>query len=308
MLTLTTSFKKNCFIILIYHRVLDEPDYMRSSEVDIAKFSWQMFLLSNYFNVLSLEAALSLQDKNALPPRAVCISFDDGYADNYLNALPILKKNNLTAIFFIANGYLNGGMMWNDKVIEAIRNIQDKNLDLSLFDLGEFDICDEMSKEKSAQEIILKIKHLDIDKRQSIADYIANLAGEMPENVMMSNTQLSELYESGMEIGGHTVTHPILATLDDQTALHEIQENKKFLEQILDTQLNCFAYPNGKPDQDYLSNQIGLVKSLGYKVALSTRWGVVDSSSDRMQLPRFTPWDENPVKFMLRMLYMYLRS
>ena len=105
--TLASGFgKKKKLFILIYHRVLDEPDFMRPGEVDKIKFAWQMELLSKYFNVLSMSDALEKIQKNTLPPRAVCITFDDGYADNYHNALPILKNNQLTATFFISSGYL----------------------------------------------------------------------------------------------------------------------------------------------------------------------------------------------------------
>jgi len=98
--------------ILIYHRVLDQADFMRPGEVDKQAFTWQMQLLARYFNVLSLNEALSGLQNDNLPPRAVTITFDDGYADNLHNALPILKQFGLSATFFIASGYLDGGRMW----------------------------------------------------------------------------------------------------------------------------------------------------------------------------------------------------
>ena len=122
----------------------------------------------------------------------------------------------------------------------------------------------------------------------------------------MTSTQLKALHSSGMEIGGHTVSHPILAKLDLDAAWLEIHNNKVFLEDLLNQSLRVFAYPNGKPNKDYLQEQIPLVKKAGYQASLSTIWGVSDYKSDIWQLPRFTPWDRTPVSFMLRMIKMYI--
>lgn len=114
-----------------------------------------------------------------------------------------------------------------------------------------------------------------------------------------------KLHKSGMEIGGHTVTHPILATLTPEQVRQEVQDNKKALEQLLDTKLQYFAYPNGKPNQDYLSEQIAIIKACGYEAAVSTQPRMSSKSDDRWQLPRFTPWDTSPIRFMLRITRMY---
>ncbi|MCK9606080.1 MAG: polysaccharide deacetylase family protein [Methylomonas sp.] len=287
---------------MIYHRVLDEPDFMRPGEVDKVAFTWHMRLLAKHFNVLSLADALDRMQNDTLPPRAVCISFDDGYADNYNNALPILRKFNLTATFFIANGFLNGGRMWNDTVIEAIRHYPGPVLDLTEIGLGQFDMIYETQKTQASCNVIQQIKHLPIEKRDQYTAYIAAQSQNLPDDLMMTSEQLTKLYRSGMEIGGHTVNHPILATLDDETANQEIQQNKLFLTQLLNVAPRFFAYPNGKPDTDYLQKHKQMVMQNGYQAAVSTHWGVATQNSDRWQLPRFTPWDNTPVKFMIRIL------
>jgi len=302
-----TSNRKKLFI-LIYHRVLDKPDFMRPDEVDKVAFTWQMKLLVKYFNVLPLHDALQKMQAHTLPSRAVCITFDDGYADNYTNALPILKQFNLSATFFIANGFLNGGRMWNDTVIEAVRNFQQSELDLTAIALGRIDASDNDKKRQAAAEIIQQIKHLPPTQRDQHTALIAALSQNLPDNLMMTTNQLKQLHQNGMEIGGHTVNHPILAKLDTQTAVQEITENKTFLENILNTPLRFFAYPNGKPNQDYQLQQIPLIKKAGYQAALTTQWGVAQQISDIWQLPRFTPWDKSPIKFMLRMISLYHKA
>ncbi|WP_087143572.1 polysaccharide deacetylase family protein [Crenothrix polyspora] len=294
--------------ILIYHRVLDEPDFMRPGEVDKQTFSWQMALLAKYFHVLSVSDALEKLKTNSLPARAVCITFDDGYADNLLNAVPILKKHQLSASFFIASGYLNGGRMWNDSIIEALRNMQQAELNLSGIDLGVYSIATSTQKYAAAQQIIKKLKYLQPAQRLYLSEQIAACVNGLPDNLMLTHEQLKQLQQHGMAIGGHTVTHPIMAKLDVNAALQEVIDNKNALEKLLKTQIDYFAYPNGKLGSDYLASQVDIIKTVGYQAAFSTHWGVVTANSDLWQLPRFTPWDKTPVKFMLRMVALYCNT
>ena len=116
--------------ILIFHRVLPETDPLFPDEPDARRFDQVMGWVKTWFNVMPLDAAVDALKKRNLPARAMAITFDDGYADNRTTALPILKRHGLSATFFIATGYLNGGRMWNDTVIESIRKSQAKSLEL----------------------------------------------------------------------------------------------------------------------------------------------------------------------------------
>ena len=116
--------------ILIFHRVLPETDPLFPDEPDARRFDQMMGWVKTWFNVMPLDAAVNALKKRNLPARAMAITFDDGYADNRTIALPILKRHGLSATFFIATGYLNGGRMWNDTVIESIRKSQAKSLEL----------------------------------------------------------------------------------------------------------------------------------------------------------------------------------
>lgn len=300
--------KQKKLLILIYHRVLDEPDFMRPDEIDKEIFLWHMDLISNYFNVLPLDLALERMREDRLPPRAVCITFDDGYVDNLYNATPILLKNNLTATFFIASGYLDGGRMWNDSVIETVRKIEDKKLDLREINLEEYELKSDEDRMLAAINIIQKIKYLPPELRQNKVDYITSIENNSSENLMLTTNQLQQLHKEGMEIGGHTLTHPILSNLVKAKAEHEIAENKNILESIIKNKIKLFAYPNGKPGVDYLPEHMKMLKNNDYKAAFSTKWGVATKTSDVWQLPRFTPWDATPEKFIARLIRNYSNS
>ena len=99
----------SCLSVLAYHRVLDESDPLLPGEPSAEEFEARMRWLGDNFNVLPLAEAIRALRDNRLPKRALSITFDDGYADNYRNALPILRRLNLPATFFIASGFLDGG-------------------------------------------------------------------------------------------------------------------------------------------------------------------------------------------------------
>jgi peptidoglycan/xylan/chitin deacetylase (PgdA/CDA1 family) len=111
-----------------------------------------------------------------------------------------------------------------------------------------------------------------------------------------------------MEIGAHTINHPILATLDEKEARAEIVGGKRRLEDITGAPVSLFAFPNGKPGRDYGPRDVDLVKKAGFAAAVSTISGVANRSSDLFQLPRFGPWDRNPRRLGVRLLLNCARS
>ncbi|SDY34167.1 Peptidoglycan/xylan/chitin deacetylase, PgdA/CDA1 family [Nitrosomonas halophila] len=289
--------------ILIYHRVLPESDPLFGSGGDIVDFGLQLKYLVRNFKVLPLFEAVNRLRDGTLPARAACITFDDGYADNEAIALPLLNKFGLPATFFIAAGFLDGGRMWNDTVIESFRHAQGNTIDLREIDLGLHTITTLPDRRQALFATIDALKYMDPKLRQTQVEKLANLiAADLPDDLMMTADQVRTLHRNGMEIGGHTMNHPILARLDDASARIEIAEGKAKLEAITGAPVRFFAYPNGKPGKDYLPAHVAMLKELGFEAAVSTAWGAARHGSDMYQLPRFTPWDKSEFFYVLRML------
>lgn len=290
--------------ILIYHHVLPEPDLLFPNEVTRATFEVQMASLAAVFNVLPLVEAIERMKAGTLPERAACITFDDGYADNVTIALPILHRLGLTATFFIATDYLNGGCMFNDTVIEAIRRARHDTLDLTGLDLGCHDVSSIAAKRYAISQILPVIKRLPLQKREANARRISELAtsSPLPDDLMMTTEQLRYLHACGMEIGGHTAGHPILANLGSDAVKQEIQAGKTILEDLLDAPVRLFAYPNGKPGVDFLLAQAEIVRELGFVAAVATHGGVATPSTNPFLLPRFTPWRSGACTFVPELL------
>lgn len=294
--------------MLIFHRVLDEPDPLRPGEIDRAAFDTQMSLLARLFSVLPLDEAIDRMESGTLPLRAVSITFDDGYADNLHTALPILKQYGLPATVFVATGFLDGGIMWNDSIIESVRHWPEPVMDLSELGLGIVKCETEQEKIHAISNILGAIKHLNPHIRQEFVDKFQRNVANLPDDLMLTSEGVQELYASGIEIGAHTVTHPILASLSDKDAEDEIAGGKEKLEQLIGDRVRYFAYPNGRYQSDYTDKHVDILTKLEFKAALTTHWGVGTASSDRMQLPRFTPWNRRNISFLLRAAQIYQKA
>ncbi len=294
--------------ILIFHRVLPEPDPLFPDEVDARRFDRLLGWIKYWFNVLPLDEAIERLQRDDLPARAAAITFDDGYADNYEVALPILQRHGLSATFFIAVGFLNGGRMFNDTLIETVRHCQEPVLDLALLGFGQYNLHSLEAKRQAIPALLQQIKYLPLTQRLDAIHAIAEIAKvDLPNDLMMTAQQVKTLREAGMGIGAHTVHHPILARLELADAEREIADSRTFLQALLGESVTLLAYPNGKPEVDYRREHVEIVRRLGFKAAVSTAWGVARGDSDLFQLPRFTPWERSCWRFGLSLLRNYGR-
>lgn len=295
--------------VLIFHRVLPEPDPLFPDEVDAARFDELLGWIKSWFQVLPLDEAIRRMNEGTLPARAAALSFDDGYADNHDVALPLLQVHALPCTFFVATGFLDGGRMWNDTLIEALRRCRLPQLDLRGLrgaggdDLGLHEIDTAASRRVALGRLIPAVKYLEPGLRLACVDALAQRAEvRPPTDLMMSSGQVRALRAAGMQIGAHTVTHPILAKLDDRQAADEISASRDKLQLLLGEKVGLFAYPNGKPGQDYSpSVHPQLVKELGFDAAVSTLSGASRQGDDVFQIRRFTPWDRSRLRFSLRL-------
>ncbi len=296
--------------ILIFHRVLPAPDPLFPGEPDAARFDQMLEWVTSWFNVLPLDEAVRRRAEGTLPARAAAITFDDGYADNCVVALPILRRHGITATFFIATGFLDGGSMWNDRIIAAVRGCSRPELDLASLGLGIHPLGTIQARREAIDALIGKIKYLRrVAALKRPRTGLRSCAGvQVPTDLMMTTAQLRELRAAGMQIGAHTVTHPIMARLSLDDARREVTRSREALQDALGEPIGLFAYPNGKPGIDYLPEHATLVRELGFAAAVCTGWGAADRNTDPMQLPRFTPWDHTRGRFGLRLVANLFRK
>lgn len=292
-------------LVLIYHRVLAAPDPLLG-DVEVNRFAAQMELLADGFNVLTLWEALERLRSRSLPPRAVSVTFDDGYADNLEVAVPIMGRFGIRGTVFVASGYLDGGVMFNDAVIEAVRHAHAR-LDLHDLGLGVHELSGPESRREAIGRLIGELKYRPAKERRQLAMEILHRSGGIPPRLILTTRQLCELRDAGVEIGAHTATHPILTRVEPDAAREDIARSKEVLEGVLRERVRLFAYPNGRPGLDYDARHVQMVRELGFDAAMSTAWGAAYPGCDLFQVPRVAPWDATAARYASRLAISYAR-
>lgn len=235
------------------------------------RFEQHVAFYKQNFTVINVEQLLALQDTQATldKPMAV-ITFDDGYEDNYHHAFPILKKYQLSAIFFISTQHIGTDkLFWWDQIAWMLRHSENTIITLphaKPVDLSALPI-------KTAIHLVLKaIKR---DSTTSIEHKLAQLAEQtrchnpLPKTgLTMSWKMLKEMHASGMDIGSHTCSHRILSHLSEQDQQVELSTSKQQLEAQLGAPINAFAYPVGGMDT-YTQATQRLLHETGYRVAFN---------------------------------------
>ena len=304
-------------LILLYHRVAESPSDPWSLAVKPAHFAEHLEVINKRATVLSVRELVAAVAAGKLPRRAVVITFDDGYADNLLNARPLLEKNDSPATVFVTTGFAGSDReFWWDELDKLFLQPGALPQSLSLtidrkdyrWDLGEAARYGESAfrtnerwrawqkDDPSARQLLYRslwelMQPLTDDERQRVRDGLVSWAGAdrspRATHRALSSDELCELAEGGLiEIGCHTVTHPQLASLALSSQRDEINRSKVALEELLGRGIKSFAYPYGRPC-DYTAETVAAVKEAGFDSACSTSNGLVSRRSDLFELPRF---------------------
>lgn len=283
--------------ILIYRRVVASADPLFPETVDARRFEQHLRLLRRWFRVLPLAVAVRRLKDRSLPSRAACITFDGAYADHAAVALPLLQRFDLPATFFVATGFLDGGYSWSDAIIELVRNAQGTRLNLARAGFGSYDIACPLRRRAVIDMLLGALASLSPVERLERVRIMARRTSA----TMMSSDQLLALHRAGMEIGAHTVSQNSLATLSNAEARGEIANGRARLEEIIQSPVRLFSYPNGKPGCDFEKRHGNMLRSAGFDAAVTSALGAARPETDPYELPRFTPWDRSSSGFLLRM-------
>ena len=301
--TLGSRANKGRLCVVNYHRILAAKNPLLDCEPDLATFRWQMALLARSFNVLPLYEAVQLLGSRRMPPRAVSITFDDGYRSVHELALPVLQQWRLPATVFVASGFVSGGAMWNDLILDAVQHLPQSHLDLRDLNLGMYSLATLAERKHAVRSVTNASKYLPQAARQALSGRLERLVGgHVGQSLMLTPGMLVELDRAGVEIGAHTITHPILTSIGDDDARHEIEGGKHALEAIIGKPVRLFAYPNGKAGKDFDERHSAMAARAGFVAAFTTHSGAAGGQQDRYALPRSRPWDRTPLMFGLRLL------
>lgn len=296
--------------ILIFHRVLPQQDTLFPTEMHAGLFERLMKIVARSFKVLPLKQAVRQLAQGELPRRALSITFDDGYANNLTVALPILRRLGLSSTVFVASGFLDGGRMFNDSIIECLRRTTADRVDLGEFGLEVMPTVSAAERRLVIERLLPIIKYRPPEERERMVRRLCSLCGNpvLPDDLMMRTEDVRSILRGGMDVGAHTVSHPILCTLPDDMAEEELVGSKSQLESILDAPVPLFAYPNGRPGKDYDERHVRMARRTGFTASVTTEGGAARAGDDLFQLPRYTPWEPQPLRWTARLVSHHLRA
>jgi hypothetical protein len=197
--------------------------------------------------------------------------------------------------------------MWNDRILESLRTLEAEQLDLSDAGLGSYPVGTLAERRETLALLTERAKYLAPDLRQELVERLDRLAGTRESDPMLTDQMIHTMAAQGVEIGAHTISHPILAKLNDESARFEIAESKRQLEAITGKPVRYFAYPNGKPGIDFHERHMAMARDAGFEAAFSTAMGAAGNHHDRFALPRSRPWDATRPFYISRMLYWLAR-
>ncbi|MBV7529480.1 polysaccharide deacetylase family protein [Chitinophaga sp. sic0106] len=303
-------------VILLYHRVTNLAADPQELAVSPANFDAQLQYLQANYNVLDAAQFLAYaQSGKPFPKRSVLITFDDGYADNYLEALPIMTKQATPALFYITTSKLNTTkeQWWDDleRVLLTGNTLPDTlhiNINGAAHTFNTVDTA-AITGTYYALQAILRFCAPDVIDRAM--QYLYSWAGcgseGRPSHRMMTFDELKAMAASPyVQIGCHTHRHPAVGMLPYAQQLQEIGQSKEILESLLQQPIQHFSYPFGGrkflgSKRYYNADSIKACKELGLQMVCANYYGQVHSWSNRFALPRILVRDWKEEEFASRM-------
>ncbi len=240
-------------LVLNYHRIGEHTD----QPWDHTLWSASAPMLDAQLEALASEAEvigpgdLEAARRDGRRGRRVLLTFDDGYRDNFELAYPLLRRHGLTATFFLPTGFLDHPhVAWWDELAWMVRRAQIDTLAPAEW-LPSGLVLDKETCHTAIATLVAHYKALPSERAETFLDEVAQATGsgrcngDEADELWMTWEMARELRADGMTIGGHTVTHPVLAQISPEAQAQEISGCAKRLEAELGEPMRWFAYPVG---------------------------------------------------------------
>jgi peptidoglycan/xylan/chitin deacetylase (PgdA/CDA1 family) len=299
-------------VILLYHRVTETDCDPWGLAVTPKHFAEHLDVLRQYSQPLALRELNEAAQAGRRLRRTIAVTFDDGYADNFQTAKPLLERYDIPASVFVVSGYVgNEREFWwyeLERLLlqpgtfpETVRlRINGKVFEWQLGESATYG-DDEYRRHRGWRfshpaptlrhalyySLWRLLGSLGEDDRRDVLDQLLACSGAdplaRPNYRPLSVAELLRLHQGQLiEIGSHTVTHPFLSRLPEVLQRDEIRRSKAWLESLLGFPVTTLAYPHG----DYTMATVNVVREAGFECACSTIFGSVRGYADRFQLPR----------------------
>ncbi|MDQ3152355.1 MAG: polysaccharide deacetylase family protein [Actinomycetota bacterium] len=261
-------------VVLGYHNIESTWRWPAPPGSGIKSFARQMHILRRTTNLVPLEQALeSLELGRPLPPRAVAITFDDGYRDNLTLAAPLLSRLRIPATVFLVPGFLSGEVhAWWERLGWAMLQARARSVD---FEGKHFELESMPERNAALATIEDNLKRSDHQTRlaavEALVDMLNPSGSYHAADLFLDWDGARSLIGSCITIGSHTMRHAILAREPEQAQRDDLAESRAVLGDRLGVPVTTLAYPNGGPD-DYNATTVASAAEAGYRFAVTT-WG-----------------------------------
>jgi peptidoglycan/xylan/chitin deacetylase (PgdA/CDA1 family) len=306
-------------VVLNYHGVASDEQCrdprLYGNVMGISEFSRQMEELARRFHPIGFsELQRWRAGAYSLPPRAVLVTFDDGYRNNLSYAMPVLERYGIPAIIHVSTGYIGQRrLLWPDEVYLRVLSWPERAIPMPTpcKDLpypGEAaaraNLANHIRESCKRLSVARLTEYLDALRKHELPDGSDELYG------FLSWDDVRTLKERGFTIGGHTVEHFVLTQLTSTQLRREVVDCKQAIEQQLSGNCACFAYPNGGA-ADISRQVVQEVRQAGYEIAFTVTGRPSAIDADSLLIDRvYVPAGISMAEFRSRMsgLYSLLRG
>ncbi len=297
--------------ILVYHNVTDDPDALGSLPLHV--FARHMELLAEQYRVVSLDALVDMiEGQSAWIKRAVAITFDDGYEDNYACAFPILNRYGFPATIYLPTDYIDTGQpIWINALIRAFHDTAMEHLGLPgpLGEHGTLTLLSAEDRIRAASKAVGLLYQLPPHTRSPLVSQMIEESGvdlgrgqARPSDVRFLDWgQVREMSSSGLiSFGSHGQSHSRFSLLPDDVLRRELSASREIIEEKTGGPVRHAAYPNGHPG-DYDERAVRLLDQLNFRSCVTLVDGNIPTGANRYELPRITCYDPRPGSCLARL-------
>lgn len=281
-------------VCLIYHRVAQLAVDHHMLAVRPERFRQHLIHLRDNFRILTPQEMQACLESGNVPADGIVITFDDGYADNYQNMLPIVEELQVPVTVFVSTDLLGTSReFWWDE-LERIFFGPSGHASPLEFNGRQGAIRYATETREERREVCNQLhgfmKQLKPAERESCLDSLRKWAGTgadgQASHRVLTHEELARLSRSPfVTIGAHTRTHTALSILTAEEQLAEIAGSKRELEELTGCPVEFFSYPFGAR-QDYTPETTALCRQAGFKGSYANFHGHIFKSTDPFQVPR----------------------
>jgi peptidoglycan/xylan/chitin deacetylase (PgdA/CDA1 family) len=253
-------------------------------EMPVEDFEANLRWLAARFDIVPLATLVDglLQGRAPGPRGEMALTFDDGLGNHFDVAYPVLRKLGLPATYFVCPELIERqAWIWNQEARERLKSLGEP----ARHEFGERTLG---LSSAGVEALVERMKKLSLADRRRAEDALRACTPAFEASALQRRRfdpltwdKLAQLDPALVTIGSHTLSHPILPTIDDAMLERELRDSRLLLEQRLGRTVDLFCYPNGAQD-----DRVHAVVARHYRAAVTTRYGLVTATADAHRMMR----------------------